>query len=793
MPSPFPTGDAHPPEEALRTYAAGCLEPAKAADLENHLAGCTACCALVAETPPDSFLTQLQQARDPAGVPAERPAAVPEPGAAPDPGAPPVPGYAVLRELGRGGMGAVYEAFHSALGRRVAVKLLHPEFLRHPAAVARFRREVRAAGRLVHPNLVTAFDAGQAGDRHFLAMELVEGENLADLLGRRGPLPVAEACALVRQAALGLEHAHRGGLVHRDVKPHNLMRAADGTVKVLDFGLAALASDRPADGGSTGPNAVLGTPDYMAPEQAEDARAADARADVYSLGCTLFHLLTGRAPFAGRTVLLKLLAHRGDERPSACALRPEVPAALDAVLRRALARRPGERFGAAAELAEALAPFTDPDYRPGPPARRTRRPRLVAGIVLALLLAGLTGAAGVIRLSAGKGREVVIETDDPGIQVVIQGERIVRIVDPKTGKAYRLDRDDLTLSLADGPNGLQVTLDGRQAVVLKRAGERIATVRLAKSPAARDAAADEAVGQVRMVFGKQGLLGRVHFLPDGRRALVSGNPAGLWDVRTGRKVRELTCKFDWFHWVTAVSPDGRRALLGTHLWDLETGKELRTLEGGSTRTYVLWDVRFSPDGRRAVFASHKDPDRAIDTVWMCDVETGKLVRRFGKGEGARTVAFSPDGTRIAAGHALTTDGEASVIRVYEVETGNEVRAFDVPGGTNCLAFSRGGKRLLSANSRTIRLWDLQSGAVLKRFEGHTAGVEWAVFTPDGRRIVSAGADGTVRVWEVAGGRECCCFQGHAAGVLGVSVSPDGRHALSGSRDGTLRLWRLPRQ
>jgi WD40 repeat protein len=706
-----------------------------------------------------------------------------------------VPGYAVLREVGRGGMGVVYEAVHPVLGRRVAVKLIHPAFLRHPAAVARFRQEVRAAGRLAHPNLVTAFDAGEAGDRHFLAMALVEGESLADLLSRRGgPLPVAEACAAVRQAALGLEHAHRSGLVHRDVKPHNLMRAADGTVKVLDFGLAALGGDPAGDGGLTGPNAVIGTPDYMAPEQAEDARAADARADVYSLGCTLFHLLTGQAPFAGRPVLLKLLAHRIEAPPRARGLRPELPAALDAVLRRALAKRPQERFASAGELAEALAPFTDPDLRPrtaAPATRRFRSRRLLAGVALALLLAGLAGVAGVIRLSAGRDREVVIETADPDVEVVVRGERIVRIADPRTGRAYQLDRADLSLTRADDPGGLRVTLDGKQEVVLKRDGRRIVTVRVTKSAAVKDKSVDEAVGQVRVFFGKQRGLGRVHFLPDGHRALVSGNPAGLWDVRTGRKVRELTCKFDWFHWVTAVSPDGRRALLGTHLWDLETGRELRTLEGGSTTTYVLWDVKFSPDGRRAVFASHKDPGNAIDTVWMCDVESGKRVRRFGKGEGARSVAFSPDGTRIAAGQVLTSDGEPGVIRVYEVATGNEIRAFDVPSVAGCLAFSPDGKRLLSANSRTIRLWDLETGVELKRFEGHTAGVEWFVLTPDGRRIVSAGADRTVRDWDVADGKECCCFHGHAGQVMGVSVSPDGRHALSGSWDGTLRLWRLP--
>jgi tRNA A-37 threonylcarbamoyl transferase component Bud32 len=309
-------------------------------------------------------------------------------------GLPQLAGYELQRELGRGGMGVVYEAADAVMGRRVAVKLIHPELLRHPVAVARFCREVRAAARLAHPNLVTAFDAGQSAGHHFLAMELVEGENLAELLQRSGPLPVARACALVRQAALGLQHAHERGLVHRDVKPHNLLLASDGTVKVLDFGLAALTGDGAATGGATSAGAVMGTPDYMAPEQADDPRAAGPAADVYALGCTLFHLLTGQAPFPKGTAMQTLLAHQEEAAPSVRRLRPEVLPALDAVLRRALAKRPRRRFRSAAALAEALRPFADPN-RTGAsvPEARRRRYRLLAAVSLPLVMAALLAAA----------------------------------------------------------------------------------------------------------------------------------------------------------------------------------------------------------------------------------------------------------------------------------------------------------------------------------------------------------------------------------------------------------------
>ncbi len=228
--------------------------------------------------------------------------------------------YRVVRLLGAGGMGCVYQAEHCVMRRTVALKVINRAFTANPAAVERFCREVRAAARLTHPNIVTAYDAEHTGDTTFLVMEYVEGVTLAQLVLERGPLPIAEACGCVRQAALGLQHAHERGMVHRDVKPANLIRCPDGTVKVLDFGLAMLTAERGE--ALTSENAVMGTLDYMAPEQAEDARSADIRADVYSLGCTLWFLLTGSVPYPAATPVLKILAHREQPLPSLGQARP---------------------------------------------------------------------------------------------------------------------------------------------------------------------------------------------------------------------------------------------------------------------------------------------------------------------------------------------------------------------------------------------------------------------------------------------------------------------------------------
>jgi serine/threonine protein kinase len=291
------------------------------------------------------------------------------------------PRYRVVRRLGGGGMGTVYEVEHRVMQRRVALKVIKRAYLDSPAAVERFRREVRAAARLSHPNIVTAFDAEHAGDTHFLVMEYVEGTTLGRLVQQGGPLPVAQACDYVRQAALGLQHAHRKGMVHRDVKPDNLMLTPDGTVKVLDFGLASLTADSEASGLSH-PDAIMGTPDYMAPEQAQEAHTADNRADVYSLGCTLYYLLTGEVPYPASTTLRRILAHRERPVPPVRGKRPDVLVELAAVVARLLAKKPKERYQTCGELAAALAPFATI----ASPAPLKGHRRLIAALAASLLV-----------------------------------------------------------------------------------------------------------------------------------------------------------------------------------------------------------------------------------------------------------------------------------------------------------------------------------------------------------------------------------------------------------------------
>jgi serine/threonine-protein kinase len=278
--------------------------------------------------------------------------------------------YTISDKIGEGGMGKVYRATQRKSGREVALKVVRPSLLANPVIRKRWDREVRAAATLNHPNIVALYDSGEAHGRHYLAMEFVDGLDLSRLSHEFRPLEVVEACEYVRQAALGLQHAHDIGLIHRDIKPSNIVVAGErhlpqatepAVVKILDMGLVRAVGFQ-EDGGPGGMDltragTVVGTPDYMAPEQARNSSGVDGRADVYSLGCTLYFLLTGQPPFPEGTPIEKVIKHQLEAPTPVQALRRDVPDSVAVVLAKLLAKRPADRFSCAAEAAAALAPM----------------------------------------------------------------------------------------------------------------------------------------------------------------------------------------------------------------------------------------------------------------------------------------------------------------------------------------------------------------------------------------------------------------------------------------------------
>ena len=284
--------------------------------------------------------------------------------------------YVVREKIGQGGMGLVLKAEHRRMERQVAIKLLSPAVTQNQDALARFHREVKAAAKLDHPNIVAAYDADEAHGTHFLVMQCVDGVDLSVKVKRDGPMAIGEAVSCILQAARGLEYAHSRGIVHRDIKPSNLLLSDDGTVKILDMGLARLDSSTTFDMDEqlTGTGQIMGTVDYMAPEQAVDSKSADARADIYSLGCTLWTLLTSRPLYDGDTVVEKLMAHRSNPIPSLRTECPQASAQLEAVFSRMVSKEIDQRYltmsSVIADLKACAA--TDPTTIGQPPADAQR-------------------------------------------------------------------------------------------------------------------------------------------------------------------------------------------------------------------------------------------------------------------------------------------------------------------------------------------------------------------------------------------------------------------------------------
>lgn len=694
--------------------------------------------------------------------------------------------YVLLCALGEGGMGQVFKAWHRRLGRTVALKLIRKERLGNPEAVRRFFREIRAVSQVSHPNIVHAFDADEVGGTHFYAMEYVEGSDLAAVVRGRGPLPVAEACAYVRQTALGLQHAHERGLVHRDIKPHNLLLThahaiatigehspggqdgSYGMVKILDLGLArweAAAKDESTT--MTREGIVMGTPDYIAPEQARSSGKVDVRADLYSLGCTFYFLLTGQPPFPGGSLTEKLLQHQLEHPTRVDAMRPEVPPGVARIVHKLLAKKPEQRFQTPLELAETLAnadltaraedsspfaAFTLPDNEASTPAnpvsetipaialrRRKRRAGrdgwLIAGgvAIVAVLLAVLVLLINLLPRQP----EVVEETP---VTHTPAKKPTNKAPDPKKAAAEAAEA--------------KAAADKRRRDQAETALAAIAP--MAYSPKTRYADFAKDVASLRARFG-----GTSQAVQAAK--LLMRMPSPLDRLDRGQLPSEA------LHYWQTLGLAAPRELVATY-------GDARGRHGARVQQLAL-----SPDGNWVVSAG-------LDNwVKVWDARTRVLHAAIRGG----TCAFGSDGRLLVVREAEVVACDVAKDPPTEVKV-----ATDVPGWVEWI-FACPDRNLFATTGRdlTIRLWELKQDKAEQRATiplPEAQHLNSLAFANGGKLLVCGSHDKQVRFFDVAGTmpNQIPTADNHNDWVYSVAASPDAKVVASaGAQDWNVFIWR----
>jgi WD40 repeat protein/serine/threonine protein kinase len=703
--------------------------------------------------------------------------------------------YKLLDKIGEGGMGKVFKAEHTTMDRVVALKLLPVELTAKPDSVARFRREVHMAASLHHPNIVTAYDADQVSNRHFLVMEYVEGNSLFEWLKQHGRLPIDWACECVRQAALGLEYAHRKGVIHRDIKPNNLLVVAADTsgvpvLKILDMGLARSKSEQQISEEITQSDQVLGTPDYISPEQADDSRSADARSDIYSLGCTLFKMLTGQLPFGGRSAMEKIAARLKYDAPRATSLRPEIPPGLDAAIARMLARNPADRIQTCQEVAKVLEP-----YASGTAGASEES----SSIMLCSEARGWSPSQAHTDSALNEFLSALSNTPDQNTPAMGHSRTLVEpregLMAPRAGRPRR-----------NGPDQKKLLLMGSSAVV----GLLLA------------------LGLLWALWPRPAVL-TVQWLPDDRRgatltingheqALNASGPVtfelqpGTYEVFIARRgyepISEEKNVARGDHWI--LIPKWRKVELALPTFE---NKPRPTVDPPRLKTAWVAAQTKRQQELAAALTERTDEFKALKTeieqtalkatTEQAAALSAKVLdfrrRWLGADEAAQAAALLmklpspadklnraqiPEHELLGAGGGNARQAPSELAWVF----GDSRLKHD--GRAQTVAFSPTSSLAAVGTERgNIDFWDPQTGKLIRELTGGHATWVWGLaFSPDGRWLASSSDEGAVQLWETATGQQGLRLSGHTGRIRSLAFSRDGKLLASGCLDKKVRVW-----
>jgi len=750
--------------------------------------------------------------------------------------------YKLMEQIGQGGMGAVFKAEHTVMGRMVALKVLSNARLQNSAAVQRFRREVKAAAALDHPNIITAHDAGEVAGIHYLVMEYVAGADLNAWTKAHGLLPTVWAAEFARQAALGLEHARKLSMVHRDIKPGNILVSWEDfqkqpTVKILDLGLARfiregeqqtrndknssasgmnlmndLPPDRTAAPGSTMDEnltqfgQVLGTPDYLAPEQIQRTHDVDIRADIFSLGCTLFKILTGQLPFGGTTVWEKLEARTNPSAPPAVllrSLRPDAPAGLEAIVARMLARDPDARFQTPGELAVELEPYAwaaslaasrdsgefDPGEQRflgiGPGASSPSAPSSMSMIFVRRASEDDSGTRAFLGALAGEAEPTPATMSAPPVAPVrmaavpLAGVPAAGVPMPSPRPLPQFIKTGHEETVGDaewaGPRGDNAG-PGRPTpnhLMFKGPGEsgvlptvRVSERRSGRSPSELDARREQLLRRRQ----------QMSVMP----VLIAGLVAvgvvgfGLWMASQGNSAPPLrpidTAKAEIKKPATPVVDTGKHAHSRTDDW----------------KNLPQWH----PESSHPEKPGEKTGERSTDKKERPRGEES-LKPDDEKKEPKETPRAAPE---VPAKTPPRTGPATPPRAAWRPQPIDPLLELILEGHTRevtSVAISPDGRTALSGSlDHTVRLWDLATGEELQVFEGHEDGVTVVAYMSGGSRACSASRDMTVRIWDLAKPRQAYLLKGHTAPVTQLSTSGDASASLVTGGEDAVRVWNI---